>query len=180
MTPDGRARLEDRLGRDEPPYRSRGEAQLGRLLDRYGLPFVYEQPTPIFDRRRHRTWHPDFTLPSYGGLILEYAGMMDVPAYAAGARHKRRAYARNGLRALFVYPRDLHGPSWSERLVARIHRVAYDRRPMRTSRRCSRRPPYTRPRFYWRGPRYRAIPPRTWPYRPRYAPHPAINLGYGR
>jgi len=58
MTPDTTARLEDRLGPDEPPYRSRGEAQVGRLLDRYGLPFVYEQATIIYDRGRCRTWHP--------------------------------------------------------------------------------------------------------------------------
>lgn len=52
------ARLEDRLGSNEPPYKSRGEAQVGRLLDRYGLPFFYEQPTLIYDRGRHRIWHP--------------------------------------------------------------------------------------------------------------------------
>lgn len=121
------ARLEDRLGPNEPPYRSRGEAQVGRALERYGIPFVHEQPTPIYDRHRHRTWYPDFTLPTRNGLILEYAGMMDVPDYAAGIRHKRRAYAQNGLRVLFIYPRDLRGPSWPERLVERIHRAGVAR-----------------------------------------------------
>jgi hypothetical protein len=114
------ARLEDRLGPREPPYRSRGEAQVGRLLDRYGIPFAYEQPTLVHDRGRHTIWHPDFTLPSYNDLILEYAGMMDVPHYAAGIRHKQRAYAANGLPALFVYPADLQGPRWSERVAYRI------------------------------------------------------------
>ena len=117
------ARLEDRLGSREPPYRSRGEAQVGRLLDRYGIPFVHEQPTPIYDRRRQRVWHPDFALPAYGGLLVEYAGMMDIPEYAKGIRHKRRAYARNGRRVLFVYPRDLRGPAWPERLMERINRA---------------------------------------------------------
>lgn len=116
--------LEQRVAVGEPSYRSRGEAQLGRVLDRYRIPFVHEQATPIQDRRRQRTWHPDFTLPGYGGLILEYAGMMDIPDYAAGIRHKRRAYARNGRRVLFVYPRDLRGPGWPERL---IHRIEYAR-----------------------------------------------------
>jgi hypothetical protein len=114
------ARLEDRLGPDEPPYRSRGEAQVGRLLDRSGIPFCYERPTLIYDRGRLTTWHPDFVLPTYGGLILEYAGMMDVPAYAAGIRHKAGVYAANGIPARFVYPSDLHGPRWPQRLVARI------------------------------------------------------------
>lgn len=118
------ARLEDRLGPDEPPYRSRGEAQVGRLLDRYGLPFFYEYPTPIYDRGRYRIWHPDFTLPTYGRLIVEYAGMPDVQHYAEGIRHKQRAYAANRIRALFVYPTDLQGHAWPERLVRRIYQAA--------------------------------------------------------
>lgn len=122
------ARLEDRLGPDEPPYRSRGEAQVGRLLDRYGIPFFYEYPTPIYDRGRYRTWHPDFTLPTYGRLVIEYAGMLDVPDYAQGIRHKQRAYAANRIPALFVYPFHLHGQAWSACLIERTYRVAVQAR----------------------------------------------------
>ena len=139
------ARLEDRLGPREPPYRSRGEAQVGRLLDRYGVPFQHEQPTPIYDRGRQRTWHPDFVLPSHNGLILEYAGMMDIPDYAAGIRHKRRAYARNGMRVLFIYPRDLKGPAWPVRLYARIQRAGQQAlRPVSSGGYVVRRPFYRR------------------------------------
>lgn len=112
--------LDARIAALEPPYRSRGEAQVGRLLDRYGIPFFYEQPTLIYDRGRHRIWHPDFTLPTYNGLVVEYAGMMEVPDYARGIRHKQRAYAANGIPALFVYPTDLTGPAWPEHLYERI------------------------------------------------------------
>ncbi|MBN2560203.1 MAG: hypothetical protein JXQ75_04670 [Phycisphaerae bacterium] len=115
-------RLEDRLGPLEPPYRSRGEAQVGRLLDRYGIPFFYEQPTLVYDRGRHRIWHPDFSLPTYNGLIIEYAGMMDVPGYAAGIRHKVATYARNDIPALFVYAADLRGPRWPERVTQLLDR----------------------------------------------------------
>jgi hypothetical protein len=114
------ARLEDRLGPNEPAYRSRGEAQVGRLLDRYGLPFFYECPTSVCDRGRHRIWHPDFTLPTQGYLIVEYAGMPDRPEYVAGLRYKARVYRANQLPALFVYPTDLQGRTWPERLVQRI------------------------------------------------------------
>lgn len=114
------ARLEDRLGPDEPSYRSRGEAQVGRLLQHYKIPFAYERPTPIFDRGRWRIWYPDFTLPTRHDLIVEYAGMPDVPDYAAGIRHKARAYAANTLPALFVYPTDLQGRDWPARLAERI------------------------------------------------------------
>ena len=85
------ARLEDRLGPNEPPYRSRGEAQVGRMLDRYGIPFFYENPLILHDRGRYRIWHPDFMLPSYGNLVVEYAGMPDRPDYMAGIRHKEAA-----------------------------------------------------------------------------------------
>ena len=118
------ARLEDRLGPLEPPYRSRGEAQVGRLLDRYEIPFFYEQPTLVYDRGRHRVWHPDFSLPTYNGLIIEYAGMPDVPDYAAGIRHKRRTYAANEMPAVFVYPSHLQARDWAERLVQHVYKAA--------------------------------------------------------
>jgi hypothetical protein len=124
----GAARLEDRLGPNEPPYRSRGEAQVGRLLDRYGIPFFYEQPTLVSDRGRHRVWHPDFTLPAHGDLIVEYAGMMDVPSYAAGIRHKQRVYEANGLPALYIFPPDLTGSHWPEKTVQRMYQ-AFASRP---------------------------------------------------
>jgi len=124
VTPDRSARLEDQLGPDEPPYRSRGEAQVGRVLDRYGVPFFYEQATIVYDRGAYRVWRPDFTLPTYAPLVLEYAGMMDRPDYAAGIRHKAVAYARNGIPALFVYPTDLQGPSWPARLMEKVERAA--------------------------------------------------------
>lgn len=112
--------LEAALARLEPPYRSRGEAQVGRLLYRYGIPFVYECPTQVYDRGRYRTWHPDFTLIAHGSVVVEYAGMMDDPEYAAGIRHKQRAYAANGIPAFFVYPANLTGPCWPELLARRI------------------------------------------------------------
>lgn len=114
------ARLEDQLGPDEPSYRSRGEAQVGRLLDRYGIPFIYEQPTAVYDQGRRHVLYPDFTLPRYDGLIVEYMGMPDRPKYMARIRFKQRAYAANAIPALFVYPSDLQGPRWPERLAARI------------------------------------------------------------
>ena len=115
------SRLEDRLGPLEPPYRSRGEAQVGRLLDRYGLPFYYELPTVVYDRGKHRTWHPDFTLPEQGSLVIEYAGMPDVPEYMAGIRHKERVYRANGIAAVFLYPKDLAGPEWPGRIIERLY-----------------------------------------------------------
>jgi hypothetical protein len=89
-------------------------------LDRYGIPFFYELPTAVVSRGRRRTWHPDFTLPGYGDLIIEYAGMPDRPEYVAGLSRKRIVYAANHLPALFIYPRDIHGRGWPKELIRRI------------------------------------------------------------
>ena len=109
----------------EPPYRSRGETRVGRVLDQYGIPFFYEQPTLIYDRGRYRIWHPDFTLPQHNGLVVEYAGMMDIPDYARGILHKQQAFAANAIPALFVYPEDLAKPGWAYELLGRIEQRAY-------------------------------------------------------
>ena len=118
------SRLEDRLGPLEPPYKSRGEAQVGRLLDRYGIPFFYEQPIVVHDRGKYTIWRPDFTLPAHNGLVVEYAGMPDVPEYMAGIRHKERVYRRNGIPAIFVYPQDIGRSHWPEKVYHRITNAA--------------------------------------------------------
>lgn len=112
--------LDELLRALEPPYRSRGEAKVGRMLDRYGIPFFYEMPLIVLDRGTHRRWHPDFTLPAYGGLIVEYAGMPDVPEYMQGIRYKRRVFEANGIQAVFLYPSDLARPHWEEEAITRI------------------------------------------------------------
>ena len=155
----GASRLEDRLAPWEPPYRSRGEAQVGGLLDRYGIPFFYEHPTAVHDRGRRRIWRPDFTLPTYARLIVEYAGMPDRPEYMAGVRHKKQAYAANGLAAVFLYPEDLRGRDWPQRVLAKIARpgraASYHKGPMRypatsAAPQGARRPWYCRSRGYRR------------------------------
>ena len=123
----GASRLEDRLAPWEPPYKSRGEAQVGRLLDRYGIPFFYESPLIVQDHGRERTWYPDFTLFSYRGLVLEYAGMPDRADYMVGIQKKKSVYAINRVPAVFVYPQDLRGPRWPARVVDGIRSVYHAR-----------------------------------------------------
>jgi hypothetical protein len=116
-------RVEARSANREPRYRSTGEERIGRMLERLGIDFIHEQPTLLYAWRSYRIWHPDFTLPGHGGLILEYAGMMDRFDYATGIDLKRRVYAANNMPAMFVYPGDLRGPSWPDRLAARLHQT---------------------------------------------------------
>ena len=110
--------LEERLKQLEPPYRSRGEAQVGRLLDRYGIPFLYEHPLLLLNQDRYQLWHPDFTLLQEPFLIIEYAGMPDVPEYMAKLQQKQGIYQANEIPVLYLYPDDLQGPNWPERVAA--------------------------------------------------------------
>ena len=62
-------------------------------------------------------------LPSYDGLIVEYAGMPDVPEYMAGIRRKEQVFHNHRIPAVFIYPWDLQGSHWPERVMGRIDDV---------------------------------------------------------
>lgn len=117
--------LEDQLSSLEPPYKSKGEAQVGRLLDRYGIPFCYEEPLLVYSRREYRIWHPDFTLPSYDNLIIEYAGMPDRKDYMDGIKYKEKIFKENSIPAMFVYPSDINGPDWPATLYEKIQETGH-------------------------------------------------------
>lgn len=103
-------------------YRSRGEARVGRVLDQYGIPFEYERERFVFADGRPRAWHPDFTLPKHGDLIVEFAGMQDRPDYRAGMHYKERVYRENGIGVIFVLPEDLWRRDWPDWLLRQIQR----------------------------------------------------------
>jgi len=88
-----------------------------------------EGSTLIYDRGRYRIWHPDFTVPSLNSLVIEHAGMPHVPAYMVGIRRKQRVYCANEIPRLFVYPEQLQGPNWPEKLVEGIYEAG--RQPVR-------------------------------------------------
>jgi len=47
-------------GNISPSYKSWGEEQIARLLDRYGTSYQYEYPVAVVDRGKTRIWYPDF------------------------------------------------------------------------------------------------------------------------
>ncbi len=54
--------LDSQLDELEPPYESNDEARIGRMLDKYGIPFFYKQATIIYCLRLS---FPVFTLLEY-------------------------------------------------------------------------------------------------------------------
>ena len=65
-----------------------------------------------------RRLHLGDLLLAAGTLLLLCDG--DVLEYMQGLQHKQQVYRDNGIPAMFVYPQDLTGPLWPDRLYRRI------------------------------------------------------------
>ena len=115
--------IEDRIGESGStggryaPYKSQGEHKIGTLLDKYGLPFIYEKPTAVLDGGKVRLWYPDFSLPY--GMLIEYFGINGDREYNRRTQHKLATYRQNQMDCLPVYPRDM-GSGWEQRMLTRI------------------------------------------------------------
>lgn len=100
-------------------FKSCGERAIAGLLAARGLGYFYEHPLAVIAEGKTRIWYPDFQLPDYG-LLIEYFGRPDDPAYAAGMAKKRRVYQDNGLPALLLTPAALERADWQQHLLDRI------------------------------------------------------------
>jgi hypothetical protein len=109
-------------------YRSKAEVQIGRLLEREGIAYLYEHPLAVVDRSKTKIWYPDFTLPGYG-MILEYFGMLADAGYAERTRHKMEVYRRNGVDGLFLTERSMQG-DWPGRILSGIEGILEGRLAM--------------------------------------------------
>ena len=77
------------------------------------------------DDGKVRIWYPDFQLPHYG-MLIEYFGRSDDPAYATGVERKKAVYEANGLTALLLTPEAFRG-DWPSRILDQIEGVLIDR-----------------------------------------------------
>jgi len=94
---------------------------MAQFFRQYRIPFLYESPLLVFDRGRYRIWHPDFTLPGFDGLVVEYAGMPDIPDYMAGIRRKQNVFRSHRIPAVFIYPSETQRSGWRYHVLGRIH-----------------------------------------------------------
>jgi hypothetical protein len=111
-------------------YKSRKEFQIAGLLDRYGLPFIYEKPTAVMDQEKLKIWHPDFTLK--GGPIIEYFGVQGNQDYGRRTQHKLQTYHENQYTVIPLFPQDMKR-GWEKRVLNRIDGAL--EKPWRTYRR---------------------------------------------
>jgi hypothetical protein len=92
------------------------------MLDRYGIPFFYQQPALICEHGRRTIWRPDFTLPTYNSLVVEYDAARHGAFEASSRRTRSEVYRLNGIAALFLEPSDLARPNWQQRLYDQLER----------------------------------------------------------
>ena len=114
--------LEDRLTDLDPPYESEEERQIGRMLDQYGVPFFYRQPTIVYQDGQNQLWKPAFTLPGYGGLVIDYASG-SAPSQRQEALTREQIYQYNQIPATVLGPPDLDKPNWDKDLYAKLEQL---------------------------------------------------------
>lgn len=108
-----------------PPYKSWGEEQIARLLDRNRISYQYEYPMAVVDAGKTRLYYPDFRLPEYG-MIIEYFGVNGDSDYDERRRHKMEAYKKAGIDGLFLARDSLRG-DWPARIMGQIEDILKDR-----------------------------------------------------
>ena len=126
-----------------PPYKSWGEEQIARLLDRNGISYQYEYPMAVIDRGKTRLYYPDFRLPEYG-MIIEYFGLNGDSDYDERRRHKIEAYRKAGVEGLYLTRDSLRG-NWPSRIMGQIEDILRKRLDRFRDRRGGRENRYEEP-----------------------------------
>lgn len=107
------------------PYKSWGEEQIARLLDRNRISYQYEYPLAVIDQGKTRIYYPDFRLPDYG-LIIEYFGVNGDPGYNQRTMHKIDVYKQAGIDGLFLTKESFKG-DWPTRIMGQIEGILKNR-----------------------------------------------------
>lgn len=108
-------------GKIGPAYKSWGEEQIARLLDKNQIAYQYEYPLAVIDRGKTRLNYPDFRLKDFG-IIIEYFGVNGNSNYDEQAQHKIEVYKQAGIEGLFLTRDSLRG-NWPEKILGQIEGV---------------------------------------------------------
>ena len=114
--------LEGLLTELDPPYESKEDLKIGRLLDKYGIPFYYKQATIIYDQGKNEIWYPTFSMPAYNGAVIDYIDNTD----RESLDQKIQIYRYNQIPATVLGPKDLEKSNFEndlyQKLKEEIHR----------------------------------------------------------
>ncbi len=111
--------LEYFTGPMQPSYHSPGCRSIAQMLDDYGIPFFYKRPTLIRNRDGREVLWPDFTLPSYNYMVIQY---IEKNCRFVATDHTH-LYRDNVITALCLHPCDLAMSGWQQRLYERLEQM---------------------------------------------------------
>ena len=94
-----------------------GESKIASMLDSYGIPFFYKEPTIVYDKGDNKLIYPVFTLPSYGGTIIDY--MQE--SYGDKYKYKQELYQQNQMPAAIITPQELKSSTWQQQLYQKLN-----------------------------------------------------------
>ncbi len=115
--------LEDRLVGPDYPYESKEEAAIAKMLDSYGIPFLYKQPTLVIENGQRGIEYADFLLPTFNGLAIDYI----IESNSAASRRKKNVYQDNQTPAVLMSRKNMQGPDWQKKLFNRLQKVYRNR-----------------------------------------------------
>ena len=117
--------LEQRIEKSRHRFESKEKAAIADMLNSYGIPFFYKQPTLINDNGQKTIEYVDFFLPTYNGLALDYVVDTKSKIYL----HKEQIYTQNQMKAILVTRKDLYKRDWQSTLYKKLERL-YHRCPV--------------------------------------------------
>jgi hypothetical protein len=118
--------LADLLHKLDPPYGSKPELQIGRILDQYGIPFFYQQAMVIYYDGKNEIWKPTFTLPQQGGYVIDYIAQSNDQNHQKNLTQKRKKiYDYNQIPATVLGPKDLDKPNFRNDLYQKLKEEFY-------------------------------------------------------
>ena len=123
--------LEDRLISPDYPYESKAEADIAKMLDSYGIPFFYKQPTLVIENGKRCITYADFFLPTYNGLAIDYI----IESNSAIYRRKKNIYQDNQIPAVLITHKDMNSHNWQKKLHNTLHNIYRSRSAYRQPRR---------------------------------------------
>ena len=120
--------LEDRLVGPDYPYESKEEAVIAKMLDSYGIPFLYKQPTLVIENGKRMIEYADFFLPTFNGLAIDYI----IESNSATYRRKKNIYQDNQIPAVQVTHKDMQSSGWQKKLFNSLQNIYRNRSAYRS------------------------------------------------
>jgi len=117
--------LDDRVAQSRHRFESKEKAAIAEMLNSYGIPFFYKQPTLINDNGQKTIEYVDFFLPTYNGLAIDYVVDTKSKIYL----RKEQIYTQNQMQAVLLTRSDFYDKSWQSTLYRKLERL-YHRLPV--------------------------------------------------